>query len=414
MPHRHAAFILVGIIIGVLAGIGLGWLGGTPVAAVAWMGTVFLNALQLLVIPLVLAAVITGVAEVGDIRRFGRVGGWTVAYYLVTTALAVAIGLVLVNLIQPGIGVGLTGGGELPEAVAGGKGAGAEAFINSLLPPNLVAAAAETKLLPLILFALALGVAVLAVGEPAQPVTAFFRGFNEAIMKLVIWLMYLAPLGVLGLVAARLGEAGGGQALVDQVAAVGWHVVTVTAGLAVHFVVLFGILALVTGRGLAYLVTMLRAILTALATASSSGTLPVTLEGVRENGVDPRASRIVLPLGSTVNMDGTALYEACAVLFIAQAYGLDLTLAQQGIVFVTATLAAIGAAGIPEAGLVTMTIVLNAVGLPLEGIGLLLAVDWLLDRFRTATNVWGDAVGAAVVHRFLERWGLPRDQGAAP
>jgi len=414
MPHRHAAFILVGIILGVLAGIGLGWLGGTPVDAVAWMGTVFLNALQLLVIPLVLAAVITGVAEVGDIRRFGRVGLWTVAYYVATTALAVAIGLILVNLIQPGIGVGLAGGAELPETVAGGKGAGSEAFINSLLPPNLVSAAAETKLLPLILFALALGVAVLAVGEAAQPVTAFFRGFNEAIMKLVIWLMYLAPLGVLGLVAGRLGEAGGGQALVDQIAAVGWHVVTVTAGLAVHFVVLFGILVLLAGRGLTYLVTMLRAILTALATASSSGTLPLTLEGVRENGVDPRASRIVLPLGSTVNMDGTALYEACAVLFIAQAYGLDLTLAQQGIVFVTATLAAIGAAGIPEAGLVTMTIVLNAVGLPLEGIGLLLAVDWLLDRFRTATNVWGDAVGAAVIHRCIARWGLPRDQGALP
>jgi Na+/H+-dicarboxylate symporter len=403
MPHKHAVAILAGIIAGVVAGGIIGWIGGAPVAAVAWMGTVFLNALQMLVIPLVLAAVISGVLSVGDVRHFGSVGGWTVAYYLLTTGIAVLIGLVMVNLIQPGAGVDLAGAAAVPDTIAGGKGAAD--FIDAILPPNLVDAAAETKLLPLILFALAFGVALVAVGEPARPVAEFFNGFNEAIMKLVIWLMYLAPLGILGLVAGRLGAAGGGEALIQQLSAVGWHVVTVLAGLAVHFAVLFVILWLVAGRGLAYLVTMLRAVLTALATASSSGTLPLTLEGVRENGIDARARRIVLPLGATVNMDGTALYEACAVLFIAQAYGLDLTLAQQGIVFVTATLAAIGAAGIPEAGLVTMVIVLNAVGLPIEGIGLLLAVDWFLDRFRTATNVWGDAVGAAVVHRLLQKAG---------
>ena len=405
MPHKHAVALLAGIIAAVVGGALLGWHGGAPVDAVAWMGTVFLNALQILVIPLVLAAVITGVTSIGDIRHFGSVGGLTVAYYLATTGLAVLIGLVMVNWIQPGAGVGLEGAAELPEVLSGGEGTGAEAFIDAILPPNLVAAAAETKLLPLIVFALAFGVAVIAVGDPARPVADFFQGFNEVIMKLVIWLMYLAPLGILGLVAGRLGEAGGGAALARELAAVAWHVVTVLSGLALHFVALILILILVAGRGLSYLATMLRAVLVALGTASSSATLPLTLEGVRENGVDPRASRIILPLGATVNMDGTALYEACAVLFIAQAYGLDLTLAQQGIVFVTATLAAIGAAGIPEAGLVTMVIVLKAVGLPLEGIGLLLAVDWLLDRFRTATNVWGDAVGAAVVHRFLERRG---------
>ncbi|MFP4560494.1 MAG: dicarboxylate/amino acid:cation symporter [Thiohalorhabdus sp.] len=404
MPHKHAAAVLAGIIAGVLAGIAIGWQGGPAVGAVAWMGTVFLNALQILVIPLVLAAVISGVASVGDMRHFGALGGVTVGYYLATTAVAVLIGLLMVNWIQPGATAGLEAAGELPEGIAERGGADAQAFIESILPPNLVAAAADTKLLPVILFALAFGVAMLAVGEPGRPVADFFQGFNEILMKLVIWLMYLAPLGILGLVAGRLGEAGGGEALVGQLTAVAWHVVTVVSGLAVHAVVLFAILWLVAGRGLSYLVTMLRALFVALGTASSSATLPLTMEGVRENGVDPRASRTVLPLGATINMDGTALYEACAVLFIAQAYGLDLTLGQQAIVFVTATLAAIGAAGIPEAGLVTMVIVLNAVGLPLEGIGLLLAVDWLLDRFRTATNVWGDAVGAGVVHRFIGRW----------
>jgi len=193
--------------------------------------------------------------------------------------------------------------------------------------------------------------------------------------------------------------------------AVGLHVVTVLSGLALHFLVLCLILFFLGGRGLDYLVGMLRALFTAFGTASSSATLPLTMECARENRVDDRAVRFVLPLGSTVNMDGTALYEAAAVMFIAQAYGIELSVGQQAIVFVTATLAAIGAAGIPEAGLVTMIIVLNAVGLPLEGIGLLLAVDWFLDRFRTSVNVWGDAVGAAVIGRLMHWHDRRRQSG---
>jgi Na+/H+-dicarboxylate symporter len=213
--------------------------------------------------------------------------------------------------------------------------------------------------------------------------------------------MYLAPIGIFALVAARLGKAGGGDAFVAQLSAVAWHVVTVLSGLTLHFIVLAVILVLVARRGTAFLTNLLRALLTAFGTASSSATLPMTMECLRENKVDERAIRFVVPLGATVNMNGTALYEAEAALFIAQAYGIHLALGQQVIVFVTATLAAIGAAGIPEAGLVTMVVVLSAVGLPLEGVSLLLAVDWFLDRFRTTLNVFGDAVGAAVVHRFL-------------
>jgi Na+/H+-dicarboxylate symporter len=400
MPQRQALILLIAIVLGAAAGIAVGWHGGAAVPAVAWMGDLFLNLLKMVVIPLILAAVISGVANL-ELGRLGRLGGLTAAYYLATSAVAVAIGLVMVNLIRPGVGLAPEEGAGLPQSVLEGGEAGAGAFIDSLVPGNLVAAAAETKLLPIILFALALGAAVAATGERARPVAAFFDALNEAMMRLVSWIMLLTPLGVLGLVAGRLGEAGGGGAIAGELVAVAWHVVTVLAGLGLHALLLLGLAAVVTGRGLAYLVTMLRAVLTAWGTASSSATLPVTMEGVRENGVDPHATRFVLPLGSTVNMDGTALYEACAVLFIAQAYGLELGLAQQLLVFVTATLAAIGAAGIPEAGLVTMVIVLQAVGLPLEGIGLLLAVDWLLDRFRTATNVWGDAVGAALLHRLL-------------
>jgi Na+/H+-dicarboxylate symporter len=258
-------------------------------------------------------------------------------------------------------------------------------------------------LLPLIVFGILFSAALTTLGARGARVIEFFDGVNEAIMKLVTWLMYFAPVGIFGLIAARLGAAGGGDAVANEIAAVGWHVVTVLSGLAIHFVVLLAILFLVAGRGWGYLVNMLRALMTAFGTASSSATLPLTMECARENGVDERSVRFVLPLGSTVNLDGTALYEAAAVMFIAQAYGVELGFGAQAVVFVTATLAAIGAAGIPEAGLVTMVIVLNAVGLPLEGIGLLLTVDWFLDRFRTSINVWGDAVGAAVIDRLLRR-----------
>ena len=220
-------------------------------------------------------------------------------------------------------------------------------------------------------------------------------------MRLVSWVMYFAPLGIFGLIAGIFGAAGSPDAFAGRIQAVGLHVVTVLTGLGIHFVVLTLILVFVARRPLGYLVNMLRAIVTSFATASSTATLPITIQCARESGIDERARRFVLPLGSTVNMDGTALYEAAAAMFIAQAYGLDFGIAEQSIIFITATLAAIGAAGIPQAGLVTMIIVLQAVGLPIEGIGLLLAVDWFLDRFRTSTNVWGDAVGAAVVDRYI-------------
>jgi Na+/H+-dicarboxylate symporter len=400
MQHKHAFVILVLIMAGVIGGIYSGWVWGEAMREIAWLGQLFLDALKMLIIPLIFAAVISGVASLGDIRKLGRLGGLTLVYFVSTTVIAVLIGLVAVNLIQPGQGLAFDSG-ELPGSVAVGHEVGASDILLSLVSPNLVASAAETQLLPLILFAIMISAALTTLGKTGEHVIEFFNGINEAMMKLVIWLMYLAPAGIFALVASRLGEAGGGDAFVNEIAAVGWHIVTVLSGLAVHFVVLIGVLVFVAGRNGTYLVGMLRALFTAFGTASSSATLPLTMECARENGVDKRAVRFVLPLGSTVNMNGTALYEGAAAMFIAQAYGIELGLGQQIIILVTATLAAIGAAGIPEAGLVTMVIVLKAVGLPLEGIGLLLAVDWFLDRFRTSINVWGDAVGAAVIHRFL-------------
>src|SRR3569833_3992567 len=214
------------------------------------------------------------------------------------------------------------------------------------------------NILPLMLFAIVCAAALTTVGEKGTLVIAFFDGSNEALMKIVVWIMYLAPLGFFALVAARLGQAGGGAACLEQLRGVAWYVVTVIGGLAIHFMLLVAILFFIGRRGMDYIVNMLRALFTAFGTASSSATQPLTMECLRENNVDDRAARFVVPLGTTVNMNGTALYEAVAALFVAQAYGLELGTEHQVIVFITATLAAVGAAGIPEAGLVTMVIVL--------------------------------------------------------
>jgi len=385
------------MIVAIVAGFVSGYVGGEAMVSVKWLGTLFLTALKMLIVPLVVASVITGVAGLGDVRKLGRLGGISVGYYAMTTFIAVSIGLVMANLWQPGVGVPL-GNVQAPARTPGDIGI--SDLILSLVHPNIIAAAAEMKLLPIIVFCIAFAAALSALGERGEVVFRFFDGLNEAMMKMVEWIMWFAPIGVFALIASRLGEAGGGDAFFVLLAGLAKYALTVISGLLVHAAFLCAVLLFVARRSVAeYLGHMATALVTAFSTASSSATLPLTLEGVKQAGVPGPARRFVLPLGATINMDGTALYEAVAVLFIAQAMGIELNFGQQLIVLITATMAAIGAAGIPEAGLVTMVIVLEAVGLPLEGIGLILAIDWFLDRCRTTVNVYGDAVGAAVVGR---------------
>lgn len=398
MSHSHAMALLGFIILGAVGGVFFGWYAGETATHISWLGTLFLNALKMTIIPLIIASIISGIGSLGDIRQLGRLGGFTVIYYTLTTALAVLTGLFVVNWIQPGAGIQLTQT-SVPEHILAKQDTGISDIFLSLISPNLISAASETQLLPLIVFAILFAMALTTLGDKSKPVFSLFDGINEAMMKLVIWVMHLAPIGIFALIAARLGNAGGGEQFLAEIKAVGLHVLTVLTGLFIHGIVLTLIMLFIARRGFDYLLGMARALVTAFGTASSSATLPLTMECARENKVNPKAVKFVLPLGATINMDGTALYEAAAVLFIAQAYGIDLTMTQQALVFITATLAAIGAAGIPEAGLVTMVIVLTAVGLPLDGIALLLSVDWFLDRFRTTINVWGDSVGAAVIDR---------------
>jgi Na+/H+-dicarboxylate symporter len=401
MNARTSNLILVGIVVGIAAAFVAVALFGERMAAVEWMGTLFLRSLKMIIVPLIVASMIVGITGLGDVRRLGRVGGLTLLYYGVTTGLAVALGIVLVNLFQPGAGIELAAAATRPDVVAGKEDLGFADIILSFVSDNIVQAMAQMDILPVIVFSLVLGAVLTTLGKAGQPVIAFFHGLNEAIMKIVHLIMLFAPLGVFGLVAARFAEAGD---LATLVGGLGRYMATVLTGLAIHGLVVLPLILWLFARRdpLRYLLNMGTPILTAFSTASSSATLPLTIEATEEkNGVSRQSAYFVLPLGATINMDGTALYEAVAAIFIAQALGIELTAAQQVMIFLTATLAAIGAAGIPQAGLVTMVIVLRAVGLPLEGIGLILAVDWLLDRFRTAVNVWGDAVGAGVIDRLI-------------
>ncbi len=373
-------------------------------------GEVFLRLLQMMVVPLVMASVMSGIIGLGDVRKLGRPGGYTILYYLTTTVIAVLTGLVVVNAIEPGVGA--FDQQTLEQMTADGRVDAQQAepstvdevlhnLVLKLFTDNLFSAAVEMELLPLIAFSIIFAGILTTLGSKVDVLTTMIVQINDGLLTFVMFLMKLAPFGIFCLVAARFGEAQA-EGQFDVLRQTSWYVVTVLTGLAIHAGITIPlILWIFTKRNpYRFMYQMSQALLTAFSTASSSATLPVSMEcAVDKAKVSKRSTEFVLPVGATINMDGTALYEAAAAIFIAQAVGFDLTLLQQVVIAVTATLAAIGAAGIPEAGLVTMVIVLNAVGLPVEYVGLILSVDWFLDRFRTAVNAFGDAAGAAIVER---------------
>ncbi len=374
------------------------------VLTMRFMGTFFLSLLKAMIIPLVVTSIVTAINRMGDLRPVARVAGFTGLTFLFTTFAAVVTGIIIVNIVHPG-GRGITASAsavDLPGAVTSGQSTAQSVYdiVSGMFPANLFEAAANNNILGLIVFSLIFGVALSMIGERKEPLFRVLDSANEALFTLVRWIVWLAPIGILGLVADRLGKAGGGEAVWGELHRLAWYAAAVLIGLAIHALFTLPLLLKIMGRRnpLRYAANMGDAAIVAFGTASSAATMAVTLRcAVEKNKVSERAAEFVIPIGTTVNMDGTALYEAVAVIFIAQTMGLDLSVTQQILVAVTATLAAIGAAAIPEAGLVTMVIVLHAVGLPAEGIGLLLSIDWILDRFRTTVNVWGDSVVAAVV-----------------
>ncbi len=384
---------------------------------------IFIRPLLMLVIPLVFLSVVTGVTSIGNPQKLGLVGGATLLYFLVTTALAVLLGLALVNLIGPGMGVPPEAFGNAEQEYAANVASKVESgpeqvgsaflgVLENMIPPNLFDAAAKGNILGVVVFAILLGVALSIAGRSAAQAVATLEGLLAALMKIVGWVMWLAPLGVLLLIASRVGAVG----LSNLVGPLGMYILTVIVGLFIHGFLVLPLILWVFGRTnpFDYVWRLRRVILTAFSTASSSATLPVTIETCRElGGCSRRAANFVPALGATVNMNGTALYEAVAVVFLFQVFGYmdDIGFTEQLVVLVTATLAAIGAPGIPAAGLVTMAIVIQAVNtsflarpdtpppLPMWTIGIIYGVDRILDMCRTTINVWGDAVGAKIITR---------------
>ena len=394
------------MVAGIVLGIFSGWMFGNTMLAVEWIGEMFLDALKMLVVPLIISSMIVGIAGLGDIRKVGKTGLITLVYFLITTCIAVGIGLVMVNIIEPGVAVEMTVE-QVPEKVAGKESVAITDILKSFVSPNLVQSMANMEILPLIMFSLVFGGVLTTLGEPGKRAIEFFDTVNASIMKIVHLLMYFAPIGVFALIASKLGAAGGGDLFLAELAKIGKYVTTVISALLIHgLVVLPAILYMMTRRNpIIYFKNVIGALTTAFSTASSSATLPITIECAEQNNrISRKSCLFVLPLAATVNMNGTALYESVAAMFIAQMLGIQLGLGDQMIIFLTATLAGIGAAGIPEAGLVTMVMVLQSVGLPLEGIGMLLSIDWFLDRCRTTINVWGDSIGAGVLDNLEEKW----------
>ena len=394
----------------ILIGIGLGILAGILLCKIApydqwspyvkWAGDIFLRGLRMIVIPLVFTSIALGVAGMGNSAALGRIAGKTLLYYMVTTAIAATIGLTLVNIVKPGVGASL----NLAEKVSS-VGNGEMSFIDeivSIVPSNIFESMAKGDLLPIIFFAVIFGFFMNKVDEKhTQTLSNLFSAIYEVIMKITFFLIRLAPIGVFSIVCNVVGkQADNPQALVSMAGSLGVFVLVVWGGLVIQGGIVLPFLVRVLGKQnpWRHISKMSTALLTAFSTCSSGAALPINIRDSQEKcGISNKIASFVLPLGSTINMNGTALYECVTAIFIAQAYGIDLSLVQQIMIIFTALLAAIGTAGIPMAGMVMLTIVLSAVGLPLEGIGLVLAVEQLCDMPRTCINTYGDSCGAVII-----------------
>lgn len=407
--------ILIGMALGVVFGLVLSFVDGGGAFVGDYIkpfGTIFINLLKLIAIPLILASLIKGVSDLQDISKLSQMGGRTILTYVTTTLIAVTIGLILVNTIQPGKSISVETRQELVEAYASDadqkreaaakqQEAGPLQALVDIVPSNIFAAATNNRnMLQIIFFALFFGIGmILLPQETSKPVKDFFDSFNAVILKLIDMIMMAAPYGVFALLAALVVEAPS----LELFQALALYAITLLLGLAAMIVVYSIIVKIFTGRSPStFFKGIAPAQLLAFSTSSSAATLPVTMECVEENlGVDKEVTSFVLPIGATINMDGTSVYQGVAAVFIAQAFGLDLSLsAQLGIIF-TATLASIGTAAVPSAGIVMLVIVLAQAGIPEAGLALIFAIDRPLDMCRTIVNVTGDAAVSMLVGKSI-------------
>ena len=399
LPFLMLAALLLGGILGKVAASYPEELSGF-VAVSGWVGAAFLNILKMVIGPLILSSIITGVAGMGSASNLGRIGGKTIGLFLGTTVVAIVLGLFLVNIIKPGIGVNLLADPSANEVVVETLVAEQQnvgEILMDAIPSNITKAFVEDNMLQIIVFAILFGLFTTKIGhEQSKKILDFFSAVFHVMMKLTSAIIKLTPIGILGITVEQVARQGDVGALVSSLLL---FLVTVFAGILIHFFVIIPLLLKSFGvKPYRHMKNMSLPLLTAFSTASSSATLPLSMDAVEnKSGISNKITSFVLPLGATINMNGTALFECVSVIFLAQAYGVELTMLQQIIVVLTSLLAAVGAAGIPMAGFVMMTVILSAVGLPLDGIGLIMSVNFLPDMARTATNVWGDCAVAAIV-----------------
>ncbi|MEZ8098929.1 dicarboxylate/amino acid:cation symporter [Vibrio bivalvicida] len=398
-PMSLTSRVILGMVAGILTGFAIRSLFADNGFVDAYIvnglfevgGQIFVASLKMLVVPLVFVSLVCGTSSLKDLSTLGRMGGKTLAFYVATTAVAITLALTMGNLFQPGAGADLTAASSFKSAEAPSLGQ----VIIDMFPTNPISAMAEGKTLQVIVFAVLFGVAISAAGKPGERIAAFFTDLNEVIMKLVAILMNLAPYGVFFLMA-KLFTGLGLSAIVNLAE----YFLVLAGTLVLHGLVTYSVMLKgFTGLSpITFLKKMEDAVMFAFSTASSNATIPVTMETAKNRmGVENRVSSFTVPLGATVNMDGTAIMQGVATAFIAQAFNIDLTMGDYLMVIMTATLASIGTAGVPGVGLVMLAMVLNQVGLPLEGIALIMGVDRLLDMIRTAVNITGDSAVTVIV-----------------
>jgi proton glutamate symport protein len=388
------------IIIMLLAGGFFGYFFPDNTKYINWIGEIFLRALNMIIIPLILFSITTGVASVGSSGNLGRLGLKTMGYYILSTLAAIVTGFMLVTTIKPGVGAEL--GFKVPVENISAVSDSFGTTLIKIVPSNIFEALMQGQMLSIIFFAILFGFFITRINEKPQILLIdVFNAALDVIMKITLFIIKFTPLGIFSITAKVIAQQVLiGNEISEVITRLGLYFITVLLGLFIHGLITLPLSVKLLGRvnPIKHFKNMATPLLTAFSTSSSNATLPLTMEAVEvKDGVSNKIASFTLPLGATVNMNGTALYECVAVIFIAQAYGIELTFGQQLIVIFTALLAAIGAAGIPMAGLVMMTVVLKAVGLPLEGIGLILAVDRILDMFRTTINVYGDTCAAVII-----------------
>jgi len=391
--------ILTGMCSGVVFGIILNLFSGNSIVdeyivegILRLAGGLFINSINMLVVPLVFISLICGAADVGDVKKIGRMGGKTLGIYMGTTGMAVTLALIIGKVFNPGLGLDLSKVVSLTPTV--GQAQGIVDIILNMVPRNPIMALASGKMLQIIVFALFIGISIAATKGESDEVLKIAKGMNAIIMKMVSFVMYLAPVGVFSLISKTFATAGI-EALLPLMKFVGVTVLALMAHVAITYMGMLKVFGKVSVR--TFIRKYIPAVNVAFSTSSSGGTLPVSLDSAKKCGVSESVASFTLPLGATINMDGTAIMQGVAVIFIAQVYGIDLTFNQLLTVVFTAILASVGTAGVPGVGMITLSMVVQSVGLPMEGIALIMGVDRIIDMFRTVVNILGDGVCTLLV-----------------